>query len=81
MTSTVQSPAVMQVGGKIHCTVEEVMERTEENIDAFLLFLTNVVFTKLITSALNLIMLLPACVRSSSLTVVESTLTIALNNV
>lgn len=47
----------------------------------FLLFLTNVVFTKLITSALNLIMLLPACVRSSSLTVVESALTMALNNV
>uniref|UniRef100_A0A8V0XPK4 TATA-box binding protein associated factor 4b n=1 Tax=Gallus gallus TaxID=9031 RepID=A0A8V0XPK4_CHICK len=36
VTSTVQSPAVIQVGGKIHCTMKEVIERTEENIDEML---------------------------------------------
>lgn len=45
VTSTVQSPAVIQVGGKIHCTMKEVIERTEENIDVFLLFLTLIWFS------------------------------------
>lgn len=45
VASTVQAPAVIQVGGKLYSAVEKVTERIEENMDSFLLFLILICFS------------------------------------